>query len=70
MKKNMGSLDRLIRVLAAVVIIILLLTEILTGTLFLVGSIVAVVFLLTSAVRFCPAYVPFGINTCKHADTA
>jgi len=65
MKKNMGTADRVIRVLIAVVIGILLYTGELSGTLGTILGIFAVVFLLTSAFSFCPAYLPFNISTLK-----
>ncbi len=65
MKKNMGSADRIIRILAAVVIAVLYYGGYISGTLGIVLLVVAVVFALTSFVSFCPAYVPFGIKTCS-----
>lgn len=65
MKKNMGTADRIIRTVAAVVIGVLLLTGTLSGTLATVLGILAIVFLLTSAVGWCPLYVPFKISTMK-----
>lgn len=64
MKKNMGSTDRIIRILIAAVIAVLYYTGTLSGTLGLVLLILAGVFVLTSLVSFCPLYAPFGINTC------
>ena len=63
MKKNMGMADRVIRSLIAVVIAVLYFTGVLGGTLALILGVVAVVFLLTSLVSFCPGYLPFGIST-------
>lgn len=63
--KNMGSVDRIIRVLAAVIIGILFLTNIITGTLAIVLLILAGIFILTSLISTCPLYLPFGIKTCK-----
>ncbi|MBE0423799.1 MAG: DUF2892 domain-containing protein [Lutibacter sp.] len=65
MKKNMGSTDKLIRVLIAVVIAVLYYLDIIGGTLALVLLAFALIFLLTSLVSFCPLYTIFGINTCK-----
>ncbi len=65
MSKNMGIADRSIRTLAALVIVILLITETLTGTLALIVGIVAAALLLTSALGFCPAYVPLKLSTLK-----
>ncbi len=66
MKKNMGKMDRSIRVLVAVVLAILYFTEIITGTLAIVGLVVAIVFLATSLLNFCPLYSILGINTAKN----
>lgn len=61
----MGTADRVIRVILALVMAILYFTETVSGTLGLVLLILAGVFLLTSIVSFCPLYKPFGISTCK-----
>ncbi|MEW6525728.1 MAG: DUF2892 domain-containing protein [Spirochaetota bacterium] len=65
MKKNMGTIDRLLRTIIAIVIIVLYFTGQITGTAAIILGILAVVFLLTSAVSFCPLYVPLKINTKK-----
>lgn len=66
MTKNMGNADKAIRVVLATIMIILYAMEVVTGTLGIVLIIASIVFLLTSIVRFCPLYVPFGISTCKN----
>ena len=63
MKKNMGSIDKVIRILAAVVIAILFFTNTITGTLGIVLLVLALVFVITSFISFCPIYWPLGINT-------
>jgi hypothetical protein len=65
MNKNMGTIDRIIRVLVAIVIAVLYFTGKISGTLGIVLLVVAGIFLLTSIIRFCPAYLPLGIKTCK-----
>lgn len=65
MKKNMGMTDRAIRLIAATVIILAYATGKIEGTLGIILMILAGVFVLTSFVRFCPLYLPFGISTCK-----
>lgn len=65
MKKNMGNADKIIRIIVAAVIAVLYFTNVISGTLAIVAGIVAVIFVLTSFMSFCPLYVPFGINTCK-----
>ena len=63
MKKNMGSLDRIIRFLIVVVVAVLYFSGVISGTLALILGILAIIFLLTSLVGFCPLYVPFKIST-------
>ena len=63
MKKNMGTVDKVIRILVALVLSGLYLANVVTGTLGIILLVVAVVFVLTSFISFCPLYVPFGINT-------
>ena len=65
MKKNMGSADRIVRLLAAAVIAVLYYGGYISGTLGIVLLVITVVFALTSFVSVCPAYMPFGINTCS-----
>ncbi|WAT16693.1 DUF2892 domain-containing protein [Aurantiacibacter sp. MUD11] len=64
MSNNMGSLDRILRIVVAVVLIVFAVTGTITGTWVWVAYGVAAVFILTSLVGFCPAYLPLGINTC------
>ncbi len=61
----MGSADRLLRIVAAIVIAALYFTGVLHGTLGIVLLVLAGVFVLTSFVGFCPLYLPFGIRTRK-----
>jgi uncharacterized membrane protein YkgB len=68
MKKNMGTADRVIRTVIAVVIGVLYFTGVIGGTLALILGIVAVLFLLTSLVAWCPSYLPFGISTAGPAE--
>ncbi len=65
MKKNMGTIDKWVRILAAVAVLVLYYTNVITGTLAIVLLVFAGIFLVTSLFSFCPLYVPFGINTCK-----
>lgn len=65
MKKNMGTTDKLIRIVLAVVIAILYYTNTISGTVALVLGVLAIIFVLTSLISFCPLYAPFGISTCS-----
>jgi len=64
-KQNMGTLDRTIRLLLAAVVAVLYLTGNLTGLAAIILGILAVIFVITSIIGFCPLYVPLGLNTCK-----
>jgi hypothetical protein len=64
MKKNMGSVDKMIRLALAILMVVLYYTEVVTGTLGIVLIVVAVVFALSSFMSFCPLYTLVGINTC------
>ncbi len=64
MKKNMGAVDKLVRLVVALLIIIAYYQEIVTGVLAIVFLIVSGIFVLTSLVSICPLYSIFGIKTC------
>jgi hypothetical protein len=65
MKKNMGTLDKGIRIIIAIAIALLYYFNVISGTLAYVLMAVAIIFLLTSFISFCPLYTLLGINTCK-----
>ncbi|HOW41958.1 MAG TPA: DUF2892 domain-containing protein [Bacteroidales bacterium] len=65
MKKNMGTIDKVLRILAAVVMLVLYFTGVITGALGIFLIVLSVVFVITSLISFCPLYVPFGWNTGK-----
>jgi hypothetical protein len=64
MKKNMGTVDRLVRILVAAVLAFLYYNGTLSGTVGIVAVVVAGVFVLTSLISFCPLYAVLGIKTC------
>lgn len=70
MKKNMGSADKITRILFAIIIAMLYFTNQITGVAAIVLGLFAVVFLLTSLVGFCPLYAPFKISTLKKDSKA
>ena len=63
MKKNMGTIDIVIRLLIAAFVIVLYFIHVISGILAIILLIFAGVFVLTSLLSFCPLYLPFGINT-------
>lgn len=65
MVKNMGVVDRVLRVLVAIVVAVLYISGRITGVTAAVLGLIAVVFVVTSGMGFCPAYLPFRISTCR-----
>ncbi len=65
MKQNMGTVDKTIRLIVVAIIAVLYFTGQITGTAAIILGIIAVAFLLTSIIGWCPSYVPFGISTKK-----
>jgi hypothetical protein len=68
MSKNMGTADRVIRALIAVVLGVFVATGQITGGWAIVVGLVALVLLLTSAVSICPGYWPLRISTRGRGD--
>lgn len=63
MKKNMGTADRIFRIVVAAIVAGLYFTNTISGTVGIVSLALAAVFVLTSFIGVCPLYLPFGINT-------
>ena len=63
MIKNMGNLDRALRLAIVLAIAAALLLGKLSGTIALILGAIAVAFFLTSLVGTCPLYMPFGLST-------
>ncbi len=68
MKKNMGSTDKIIRLIIAAVIGVLFLTNIISGTLGIILLALAGIFVLTSVISFCPLYTLIGASTCPKEE--
>jgi len=69
MKKNVGTFDKAIRILLALVVIALYFAHVLTGVLAIVLLILSGILILTSLIGFCPLYLPFGIKTIQKSKT-
>lgn len=65
MKKNVGTIDTIIRLILVLLIGILYFTDVIGGTLAIVLGIIAVILLVTGLVGFCPLYLLMGISTSK-----
>jgi hypothetical protein len=70
MKHNMGSADRILRIIIAAVFAWLYFSGTVTGTIGIILVVLGGVFVLTSLIGFCPLYAIFGMNTCpRKADS-
>ena len=67
MKANMGTADKTVRIILAIAVAILYYFGVISGTLAVVLGILAIIFVATSFVSFCPLYYPFGISTKRKA---
>ncbi|HMT35660.1 MAG TPA: DUF2892 domain-containing protein, partial [Chitinophagaceae bacterium] len=65
MKNNMGTLDKVVRIVIALVIAGLYFAEKISGTTAIILLSLAIIFIITSFLSFCPLYLPFGISTRK-----
>ena len=70
MKKNLGTVDRVLRIIAALVIGILLLRGDLSGVAATILGIVAIILLLTGAISLCPLYSLLNISTLKRREAS
>ena len=68
MNKNMGTIDRIIRVILAIVVILLYLAGTITEVAAIILGFIAAIFIITSIVGYCPLYVPLKISTRKHGS--
>jgi hypothetical protein len=65
MKKNMGTIDKVIRILVAVVVVVLYFTHVISGVLAIILLALSAIFVVTSLLSFCPLYLPLGLSTRK-----
>ena len=65
MTKNMGTIDRIMRIVFALLVAALYFTGVISGTLAIILGILAAVFLVTGIVGFCPLYLPFKLSTVR-----
>jgi len=65
MKKNMGTIDKVIRILVSVIVVVLYFTHVISGVLAIILLALSAIFVVTSLLSFCPLYLPFGLSTRK-----
>lgn len=63
LEKNLGTIDRMIRMVLAIALLLLIVTGTVSGIWAIILGILAVVFTATSVVGFCPLYAPFKFST-------
>ena len=68
MKKNMGFADKVVRIAIAVVIAGLYFADKISGVTAIILLVLAIIFIATSFLSFCPLYLPFGISTRKQSE--
>jgi mannose/fructose/N-acetylgalactosamine-specific phosphotransferase system component IID len=66
MRKNMGTLDKTLRLIVAAIAVVLAASGMLTGILAIIAYVLAAVFVVTSFVSFCPLYRLVGLRTCAN----
>ena len=59
----MGTVDKVIRILIAVIVVVLYFTHVIYGTLAIILLALSAIFVVTSLLGFCPLYLPFGLST-------
>jgi hypothetical protein len=68
MKKNMGTVDRIVRLILVAIVLLLYFTGVISGTVAIILGVLAAIFFITSLISFCPLYLPFGISTRKKSE--
>lgn len=63
MRKNVGSIDQIVRIVIAFVLVMLSITGVVSDIAGIIVTLLAAVLALTGFVRFCPLYFLFRINT-------
>ena len=65
MKTNESNLDRVIRVIVGIALLVLFFTNIISGTMGIVLAVIGGVLIITGAIGFCPLYAILKIRTNK-----
>jgi hypothetical protein len=65
MKQNVGTIDKVIRILIAVVVVVLYFTHVISGVLAIILLALSAIFVVTSLLSFCPIWLALGLSTRK-----
>lgn len=68
MKCNISPIDRLLRIIAGVLLGILFISGLLSGALAIIILVLSIIMLATGLLKFCLVYAIFGISTSKEDD--
>lgn len=68
LKSNIGTADRTVRLLLAIMLIVLFYTEVLCSGFGIAGLVLALLLTLTSLISFCPLYKIFNISSVFHKN--
>jgi hypothetical protein len=68
MKPNMGTVDRVIRVIIGIAALAAWALGLVEGTLGIIALVVGVAMIATAAFRWCPPYALIGLNTGASKD--
>jgi hypothetical protein len=63
MKKNVGTIDRIARILIAAIVVVLALTNVISGLPAIILLAVSAVLVATSIIGICPLYLLFRLNS-------
>jgi len=65
MKKNVGNIDKIIRFVLAIIFVILIVNETITGIWLWILSVLAIILIVTGIIGWCGIYAALGIKTCS-----
>ncbi len=66
MKKNIGTIDRIVRILIAAMIIYLYFSNVISGTMGIILIAISAVLVITSIISFCPLFFLLGLKSTKN----
>jgi len=70
MKKNVGTIDKVIRIVFAIAVITLFLTNVISGVLGIVLLALSAILVVTSMIGVCPLYIVMGLNSVEKSTNS
>lgn len=65
MEKNVGTIDRVVRIIIGIVLVYLAATGMVQGIVMYIVGLFGLIMLATAVLLYCPLYVPLKINTTE-----